>query len=72
MTEKELYSEASDVRAKGGEVLVNGPDGVDVALTPEAAEETGNRLMENALEAAGQRHFKKKKSPVVPSDSFDT
>ena len=37
MTEKELYSKASDVSAKAGEVLVDGPDGVDVALTPEAA-----------------------------------
>jgi hypothetical protein len=39
MTGKQLFSEASDVQSKDGKVLVDGPDGVDVALTPEAAEE---------------------------------
>jgi len=66
MTEKELYSKASDVSAKAGEVLVDGPDGVDVALTPEAAEETGDRLIDSALEAAGQRHFAKKRHLLSP------
>ena len=59
MTDKELFSKASDVSAKDGEVLVDGPDGVDVALTPEAAEETGSRLIDQAATAAGQRLFRK-------------
>ena len=59
MTDKELFSEASDVSSKDGEVLVDGPDGVDVALTPEAAEETAERLMHHATNAAGQMLFKK-------------
>ena len=66
MTEKELYSEASHVSAKDGEVLVDGPDGVDVALTPEAAEETGDRLIEQAAQAAGQRLFRKWEDRKAP------
>ena len=61
MVEKELFNKASDVSSEDGQVLLDGPDGVDVALTPEAAEETADRLIEHALNAAGQRHFKKLK-----------
>lgn len=67
MTEKQLFSEASDVSSKDGEVLVDGPDGVDVALTPEAAEETGDRLVHHAMNAAGQRRAKESKSVDKPS-----
>jgi hypothetical protein len=55
MDKKETYSEASDVSAEKGVVHVDGPDGVDVGLTPEAALETSNRLLEGASTAAGQR-----------------
>jgi hypothetical protein len=44
------HSEPSDVNAEQGQVIVEGPDGVAVTLTPEAAEETARRLMD----AAGQ------------------
>jgi hypothetical protein len=37
-----------------GVVLLDGPDGVAIAMTPEAALETGRRLMAAAKEAAGQ------------------
>ena len=57
MTEKQLFGKASDVSSDDGQVLVDGPDGVDVALTPEAAEETGDRLIEHAANAAGQRRM---------------
>jgi hypothetical protein len=58
MTDKsELFDEASKVSAKDGEVHVDGPDGVDVKLTPEAADETAGRLIDNAAQAAGQRRF---------------
>lgn len=53
------YSKPSDVVAEDGRVLVDGPDGVDVALTPEAALETGGRLIDEAAKAAGQERFKK-------------
>ena len=46
MPAKEIYEQPSTVTAEEGDVLVKGPDHVDVALTPEAAEETSNRLLE--------------------------
>ena len=52
---KKPYDIASEVSAQDGDVLVNGPDGVDVALTPGAAIETSDRLLSGALEAQGQR-----------------
>ena len=58
MTEKDrLYDEPSDVRAVDGCVQVDGPDAVDVCLTPEAAEETSERLLRGAFEARGQRRL---------------
>ena len=58
MDEKPIYEQPSDVRAEEGDVLVKGPDNVDVGLTPEAAEETSNRLLEGAMKARGQRHLR--------------
>ena len=42
------------VTAEHGQVLVDGPDGVAVSLTPDAAVETSDRLLEAAVEAQGQ------------------
>jgi hypothetical protein len=55
---KQLFDQPSDVDAKEGNVHVDGPDEVDVALTPEAAEETSERLNDKALMARGQRRLK--------------
>lgn len=41
--------------ADQGIVLLDGPDGVAVAMTPEAAAETGRRLIAAAATAAAQR-----------------
>jgi hypothetical protein len=49
------FDKPSEVVADKGRVLVDGPDSVDVALTPEAALETGGRLLDQAAQAAGQR-----------------
>lgn len=38
--------------AEGGMVLLDGPDGVAVAMTPDAAAETGRRLIAAADQAA--------------------
>ena len=38
-------------------VVQKGPDDVDVRLTPEAAEETSDRLTTGAMKARGQRYF---------------
>ena len=56
------YDEASSVDAMAGEVLIDGPDGVAVALTPEAALETSQRLLDKGLLAVGQRRERQEKS----------
>lgn len=40
--------------AEQGVVLLDGPDGVAIAMTPQAAEETGRRLVAAAQEAVSQ------------------
>lgn len=57
MTDGKFYDEASNVSAEDGQVVVDGPDGVDVRLTPEAAEQTADRLIEEAVRARGQRRL---------------
>ncbi len=57
MTDKPIYSDPSNVQAKKGAVAVDGPDEVDVAMTPEAAEETADRLTDQAVMARGQRRL---------------
>jgi hypothetical protein len=52
------YADPSDVRAVDGDVEVDGPDAVDVTMTPEAAEETSYRLLNESARAAGQRRLK--------------
>jgi hypothetical protein len=47
-------SDPSDVNAEQGKVIVEGPDGVAVTLTPDAAEETARRLISAAVEARRQ------------------
>lgn len=58
--DKIVYDEASSVDAEDGAVVVDGPDAVDVRLTPDAAEGTAEKLNENALKARGQRYFKER------------
>jgi hypothetical protein len=55
MEHDRLYDEASKVEAEDGEVLVDGPDGVAVSLTPDAAAETSDRLLDGAMTARGQQ-----------------
>lgn len=57
MTEGKTYDQPSDVDADEGAVVVKGPDAVDVRLTPGAAEETSERLLEGVMKARGQRYF---------------
>ena len=57
MTDKTVYDEASDVDAEDGTVVVIGPDSVDFRLTPDAAEETSERLNTGAMKARGQLYF---------------
>ena len=55
MDNPKVYDEASEATAEDGVVHVDGPDGVDVNLTPDAALETSDRLLESAANAQGQR-----------------
>jgi hypothetical protein len=57
MTQDKLYDEATEVTAKDGEVILDGPDAVDVKVTPEAAEQTADNLVEGAIKARGQRRL---------------
>ena len=58
MAKDKLFDEATAVAAVDGEVLLDGPDGVDVKVTPEAAEQTAQNLEDAAVVARGQRRFK--------------
>jgi hypothetical protein len=57
MIDSEVYDEPSEIDAEDGAVVVKGPDAVDVRLTPTAAEETSERLLQGAMKARGQRYF---------------
>jgi hypothetical protein len=58
MARDKLYDEATEVTAEDGEVTLDGPDHVDVKVTPEAAEQTADNLLEGAMLARGQRRLK--------------
>jgi len=55
MDHSRTYDEPSVIGAEQGEVIVDGPDGVAVSLTPDAAIETSERLLDGALTARGQQ-----------------
>ena len=57
MEDEAVYDQASSVDAEDGVVIVSGPDALRVRFTPEAAEETADRLTTGALKARGQRYF---------------
>jgi hypothetical protein len=50
-----VYDEATKVNAEDGKVVLDGPDGVDVTMTPDAALETSDRLLDGASQAMGQQ-----------------
>jgi membrane peptidoglycan carboxypeptidase len=58
MGDGKTYDEVTKVTAKDGEVILDGPDGVDVKVTPEAAEETADALINGAMKANGQRRMR--------------
>jgi hypothetical protein len=55
MTDDKIYDDPSEVSAEDGVVSVQGPDAVDVQMTPEAADETSDRLLRAAMRAKGQQ-----------------
>lgn len=57
MPDAPIYDEPGEVDAEEGIVVLKGPDDVDVRMTPDAAEETSERLNTGAMKARGQRYF---------------
>jgi hypothetical protein len=55
MSSQKPLDQSSRVAAEEGEVLVEGPNGIALSLTPEAAETTSRRLLDGAARAAGQK-----------------
>jgi len=51
-----IYNTPSNVSHEQGEVIVDGPDGVAVSLTPEAALITAGRLETEAIDALLERN----------------
>ena len=49
------HDQPSEVSAEDGEVLLDGPGSLAVAFTPEAAEETSQRMLLGARAAHAQR-----------------
>jgi hypothetical protein len=68
MEHDKTYDEASKVSADGGDVIVDGPDGVAVTLTPDAAIETSDRLLDSGLIAQGQRVAKRGRGTPPPPE----
>ncbi|HEX6218777.1 MAG TPA: hypothetical protein VFZ35_05845 [Sphingomicrobium sp.] len=61
MPDKKIHDEPSEVTAEEGAVAVKGPGAVDVRFTPEAAEETSNRMLEGSMKARGQAYFTRRR-----------
>jgi hypothetical protein len=67
MESVQAYAEPSEVSAEQGKVIVEGPDGVAITLTPDAAEETGRRLVFAASQARGQISDPEGPAPAMPA-----
>lgn len=57
MKDTRIHDKPSHVQNVAGKVMMDGPDGVAVSMTPEAASMTGARLIDNAAEAKGKQEI---------------
>ena len=57
MERDKIYDQPSDVTAEEGAVCLDGPDDLHMLMTPEAAEETSDRMTNEAVRARGQRRL---------------
>jgi len=64
--ENRPHETPSEVTAEEGEVQVDGPGGVAISFTPDAAFETSDRLFHGATKAQGQKvqREERKKGPT--------
>ncbi|WP_375195340.1 hypothetical protein [Sphingobium sp.] len=51
---KGVFDEAGDAYAEEGQVMLDGPDGVAISMTPDAAEKTAYSLLRAAADARSQ------------------
>ena len=51
MPKLDAYDTPTKVAHVDGEVVLDGPDGIGLSMTPEAAEESGKRLVKGAAAA---------------------
>jgi hypothetical protein len=61
-----IHDTPSEVSAEEGEVIVDGPDGVAVSLTPDAAIETSERLRHGGKAARDQQATGEKRRKDAP------
>ena len=61
MADKQVHDQPSEVTAQDGAVAVKGPGTVDVTFTPDAAEETSERMLNGAMKARGQDYFNRRR-----------
>ncbi|WP_257557832.1 hypothetical protein [Sphingobium sp. CFD-2] len=54
MPREGVFDESGKAYAEEGQVMLDGPDGVAISMTPDAAEETANELIRAASEARQQ------------------
>lgn len=65
----QVHDKPAEVSAEAGEVLVEGPGGITYSFTPEAADETSQRLLHGAVEAHGQRLLRKDNPSDLPDET---
>jgi len=53
----QVFDQPCEVDARDGVVRVKGPDAVRLRMTPDAADETADRLTTGAMKARGQQYF---------------
>jgi hypothetical protein len=63
MQDDEVYDQPSEVDAEDGVVVMSGPADLRARFTPDAAEETADRLTTGAMKARGQRYFDQASKP---------
>jgi hypothetical protein len=63
MSPRKPVDQPFEVAAEEGEVIIESKVGVSLSMTPEAAEETSNRLYDRTAEARGQRIMRPCRSP---------
>lgn len=65
MDSVQVHAQPSEVVAEEGKVIVEGPNGVAITFVPDAAEETGRRLLEAAADARTQSATPQAANPLL-------